>query len=679
MLQDQNQPENNHVDQPINAAGPQSEKPEVVSEPTTVPPPPALLPVAAKADVPAFSLRETGNIHIDDEIAGVIPIPTDLRPEDDKQEAGRGEGCEHKKVWLGNLKASIQRQGMIRPIYVWHQTGAILDGVETFRIARELGLVPYIDFDVVDVDLPDIDAAKMWRLEWNIATTRQLPEGQRAYEFLAKYGWLVEQWKKEGRENQRKAGRKESIRQRVNWAQRAAAAVNVSATTIKDTDAAMRHVLDLPKLDAGTARRLHAKFLKMTKGQYPAGSFVADVKGALSRAPKPRRADDGDPDAEDTGAGTPAPSPKSGPGPKAARAKVPQTLAPGTINIVVNGDCFEVIKQMKLGDVNQFAFSPPYPYANVNYGYTIPWCANGKVWTAKMRELMTEMHRVLPEGGGIIINVDNARDPSTHENFNCVLALYEIAKSLGMRDWGEVIWFKQNIPGKKTGWGSDEVTCQRRNHEYVLAFFKGKSRKTAPTFFDQDKNKLSISTWLADETPGITQEEFWNSVWSIAPAFDRDGDHPAVYPAKLAYNMLQLWTSAGDVVCDPFCGRGTTLAVAAMLGRKWIGIEIDKSWARRASAWARDAETKAHSDAAWLQNELLRLARPSASIQKAKAIQAQRDAESKPLWEKALDEIEGIDESTDATNSTVNAVERSLGGAPEPDTDAEITGHKEGA
>ena len=33
-------------------------------------------------------------------------------------------------------------------------------------------------------------------------------------------------------------------------------------------------------------------------------------------------------------------------------------------------------------------------------------------------------------------------------------------------------------------------------------------------------------------------------------------------------------TNEGDVVLDPFCGCGTTIAAALKLGRTWIGIDV---------------------------------------------------------------------------------------------------------
>ncbi len=559
---------------------------------------PVLLPVTAKADLPVISLRETGDIHIDDEIASVVGNPYDLDPKDDKQIGGHGEGWNYHQTQLGNLRQSVKKQRAIRPIYVWKQTGAILDGVALFRICEELGLKPYVDYYVWEIDLADREAAKHWRFEWNVSTARHLPEGQRAFEFLTKFPHVIAEWQRKGRQNQSRAGKRMKVTEKINWVQQAALAANVSATTIKDTWAAIRAIQNLGKLDAGTTRRLHSNFLKMAKGRYPTGRLLAEIKGAKGRAPRPRRVAEG--------------------------ALSDDVYIPGSFNVVVNNECLATLKQMKPGDAKFFVFSPPYPYVKVDYGFSIPWAENEVLWTEMMRSMFTEMHRIIPDSGGIIVNVDNTRNPETQERCNCVFILYQIAKSLGMYDWGDTIWHKQNISGKKMGCGSDQVTCQRRNHEYVLAYFKGRPRKEAPTYFDSDKNRLSISTWDDCDAPGVAREQFWESFWSIPPSFDREGDHPAVFPASLAYNILQLWTSPGDVICDPFCGRGTTLAVSALLGRRWIGVEFDADWVKRAKSWAERMEKLAQSDTNMLTKELIKLARPLAACRIAKADHTQQ-------------------------------------------------------
>ena len=65
---------------------------------------------------------------------------------------------------------------------------------------------------------------------------------------------------------------------------------------------------------------------------------------------------------------------------------------------------------------------------------------------------------------------------------------------------------------------------------------------------------------------------------------DADGAkvHPTQKPEALLYRVLLATTKPGDVVLDPFFGTGTTGAVAKKLGRHFIGIERDATYAAAA-------------------------------------------------------------------------------------------------
>ncbi|WP_283206292.1 site-specific DNA-methyltransferase [Methylobacterium gregans] len=67
---------------------------------------------------------------------------------------------------------------------------------------------------------------------------------------------------------------------------------------------------------------------------------------------------------------------------------------------------------------------------------------------------------------------------------------------------------------------------------------------------------------------------------------DQDGQklHPTQKPEALLARTLLSSTNPGDVVLDPFFGTGTTGAVAKRLGRRFIGIEREESYAEAARA-----------------------------------------------------------------------------------------------
>jgi modification methylase len=60
--------------------------------------------------------------------------------------------------------------------------------------------------------------------------------------------------------------------------------------------------------------------------------------------------------------------------------------------------------------------------------------------------------------------------------------------------------------------------------------------------------------------------------------------HPTQKPEALLARILLASSNPGDVVLDPFFGTGTTGAVAKALGRRFIGIERDRTYAAGAEA-----------------------------------------------------------------------------------------------
>ena len=54
--------------------------------------------------------------------------------------------------------------------------------------------------------------------------------------------------------------------------------------------------------------------------------------------------------------------------------------------------------------------------------------------------------------------------------------------------------------------------------------------------------------------------------------------HPTQKPLRVMEWIIDRFTSPNDLILDPFAGSGTTLVAAKMLGRRYIGIEIDPKY-----------------------------------------------------------------------------------------------------
>ena len=86
-----------------------------------------------------------------------------------------------------------------------------------------------------------------------------------------------------------------------------------------------------------------------------------------------------------------------------------------------------------------------------------------------------------------------------------------------------------------------------------------------PGITDFDRERLAPKEWAA-----------WGSrgVWNIR-SVRSNRRHEAEFPEELAERVIRLFTPARGVVLDPFVGTGTTTAVAARLGRSWLGVDSD--------------------------------------------------------------------------------------------------------
>jgi len=77
-----------------------------------------------------------------------------------------------------------------------------------------------------------------------------------------------------------------------------------------------------------------------------------------------------------------------------------------------------------------------------------------------------------------------------------------------------------------------------------------------------------------DEMQGIPIQDIWTDISPINPQARERLGYPTQKPEALLERIVQASSNEGDLVLDPFCGCGTTIAVAERLKRRWIGIDI---------------------------------------------------------------------------------------------------------
>ena len=72
------------------------------------------------------------------------------------------------------------------------------------------------------------------------------------------------------------------------------------------------------------------------------------------------------------------------------------------------------------------------------------------------------------------------------------------------------------------------------------------------------------------------QPDDWWQIQPIAPSSKERTGYPTQKPLALLHRIIKASSNEGDIVFDPFCGCATTCVAAQQLGRKWIGIDIEK-------------------------------------------------------------------------------------------------------
>lgn len=70
----------------------------------------------------------------------------------------------------------------------------------------------------------------------------------------------------------------------------------------------------------------------------------------------------------------------------------------------------------------------------------------------------------------------------------------------------------------------------------------------------------------------------WDLRRSLRYSYDEDTEHPSDFTPAIPEICIKLFTKEGDIVLDPFCGRGTTVHVAHDLNRRGIGIDINPKY-----------------------------------------------------------------------------------------------------
>ena len=247
-------------------------------------------------------------------------------------------------------------------------------------------------------------------------------------------------------------------------------------------------------------------------------------------------------------------------------------MIPSTWNIF-NGDCLNILSNLINQNIQVDAVITSPPYDNLRkYNDSCTWNFD------TFKNIAKKLYTILADGGVLVWVVGDQTIKGSESGTSFKQVLY--FKEIGFNLHDTMIWQKTNpMPKVKTKRYFDVF-------EYMFILSKGIPKTFNPILVDcKLGGKIYNSTCKnmggengrTKKTFVLNKKRYANNIWQIAVAQNKTG-HPAVFPLQLAQDHIKSWTNVGDTVLDPFMGSGTTGIACKMLGRNFIGIEIDKNY-----------------------------------------------------------------------------------------------------
>ncbi len=240
---------------------------------------------------------------------------------------------------------------------------------------------------------------------------------------------------------------------------------------------------------------------------------------------------------------------------------------------IIIGDCVKNMRKLPKESVDCIFADPPY---NLQLGGDLHRPNNSKVdavdndwdqfdslkaYDKFTRDWLGAAHDLLkPDGTIWVIG-----------SYHNIFRLGTILQDLGYWILNDIIWRKSNPMPNFRG--------RRFTNAHETLIWAAKSEKSK-YYFNYDAMK------------SLNEDLQMRSDWYLPLCTggerlkDKDGKkaHPTQKPESLLGRVLQSSTRPSEIILDPFFGTGTTGAVAKKLGRHYIGLEQDKTYAAHAQA-----------------------------------------------------------------------------------------------
>lgn len=226
-----------------------------------------------------------------------------------------------------------------------------------------------------------------------------------------------------------------------------------------------------------------------------------------------------------------------------------------------------------------------------------------------MTQRLIEMHRILKDTGSIYLHCD-----PTASHYLKIL-MDEIFGRKNFRN--EITWERTTDTGSSKAIAkffprnvdiilfyskSDNYVYNKLYTEYDIEYINSKfkekddngqfrwqvlktySESTLERLKKEDRVKKTNNSkyyyykQYLNDSSGVRMSSLWKAddIVPLGPNVNESTGYPTQKPLALLERIIQASSQEGDLVLDPFCGCATTCVAAQRLGRRWIGIDIEK-------------------------------------------------------------------------------------------------------
>lgn len=227
---------------------------------------------------------------------------------------------------------------------------------------------------------------------------------------------------------------------------------------------------------------------------------------------------------------------------------------------LIQGDCIETLSKFKFHFDMVFA-DPPYFLSNggISYQSGKIVCVDKGEWdkatTIEDMDMfnlkwLTEVRNHMKDNATIWVS------GTLHNIFSVQQQLIK----LGFKILNIITWAKTNPP--------PNISCRYFTYSTEFIIWARKSPKV-PHYFNYDLMKE------------LNENKQMTDVWQL-PAIGRweksCGKHPTQKPLSILARIIQASTKQDAWILDPFSGSATTGIAACLLGRKFLGLEIEENF-----------------------------------------------------------------------------------------------------